>query len=405
MIAEGGPGDCGHDASTCCRKRSSGSDTAGPHCHTKSNEGDVHEMDEVVMNKKARNALIGASIACVIFVGVEVAGGVLANSLAIATDAAHLLTDVASFMVSLFALWLSSRPPTRAMSFGWHRAEVLGAIISVLFIWVMTAILCYMAAMRLIEGNYDIDAEVMLITSCMAIVFNIIMGVILSWSGHGHTHGGLPAHHGHSHGGGHGHGHAEDDIESSRERLIRDQPQMSCWMKCMPKFVVNFLTDQKNINVRSALIHVIGDLVQSIGVVIAATILYFEPTWVIVDPICTFIFSVIVLFTTVKILKDTLHVLMEATPKGITFEHIEQHLLAVEGIVAVHNLRLWSLTTSKNAMAAHIVIRPGKDPLLVLGKATETIRKRVHNFHDMTLQVESYKDDMDRCGDCQNPGK
>lgn len=107
-------------------------------------------------------------------------GGYLANSLAIATDAAHLLTDFASFMISLFSLWVATRPATKKMSFGWYRAgnsikfffmhlkfivfsnitEVIGALTSVLMIWVVTGVLVYLAIERLISGEYDIDAEV-----------------------------------------------------------------------------------------------------------------------------------------------------------------------------------------------------------------------------------------------------
>ena len=91
----------------------------------------------------------------------EVVGGVLSNSLAIATDAAHLLTDFASFMISLFAIWMAGKPRSERMSFGWHRAEVLGAIVSVLMIWVVTGVLVYMAVMRLVTRQFEIQSEVL----------------------------------------------------------------------------------------------------------------------------------------------------------------------------------------------------------------------------------------------------
>ena len=158
---------------------------------------------------------------------VEVVGGVLSNSLAIATDAAHLLTDLASFMISLFAIWMSSKPRTERMSFGWHRAEVLGAIVSVLMIWVVTGILVYMAVLRVIQQDFEIDSKVMLITSGLGVLVNIIMGASL------HQHG-------HSHGGGGGHGHGGEDPEAGHGK-------------------------QENINVTAAFIHVIGDFLQSLG--------------------------------------------------------------------------------------------------------------------------------------------
>ena len=136
------------------------------HCHTNS--------DPVGMDKKARNKLILASVLCLFFMILEIIGGFLANSLAIATDAAHLLTDFASFMISLFSLYLASRPATRSMSFGWHRAEVIGATVSVLLIWVVTGILVYIAIERIVTGEYEIDATIMLITSGVGVLVNIM---------------------------------------------------------------------------------------------------------------------------------------------------------------------------------------------------------------------------------------
>lgn len=104
----------------------------------------------------------------------EIIGGIFANSLAIATDAAHLLTDFASFMISLFSIWYASRPATKRMSFGYYRAEVIGALTSVLLIWVVTGILVYLAIQRLIFKNYVIEGKYMLITAVFGLVVNIL---------------------------------------------------------------------------------------------------------------------------------------------------------------------------------------------------------------------------------------
>lgn len=94
--------------------------------------------------------------------------------MAIATDAAHLLTDFGSFMISLFALWVGSRPATRNMPFGWYRAEVLGALTSVLMIWVVTGVLLYVAVERVLNQQFEIEAQVMLITSAFGVCVNIV---------------------------------------------------------------------------------------------------------------------------------------------------------------------------------------------------------------------------------------
>lgn len=104
----------------------------------------------------------------------EVIGGYLSSSLAIATDAAHLLTDFASFMISLFSIWMATRPATKKMSFGWYRAEVIGALTSVLMIWVVTGILVYLAVDRVMNRNFEIDAFVMLVTSAVGVLVNLM---------------------------------------------------------------------------------------------------------------------------------------------------------------------------------------------------------------------------------------
>ncbi|TNN78231.1 Zinc transporter 2 [Liparis tanakae] len=102
------------------------------------------------------------------------AGGYAAQSLAIMTDAAHLLTDFCSILISIFSLWLSTRPQTHAMTFGWHRAEVLGMMLSMLSIWAVTALLVASAAQRISDGDYDIDSRIMLLTSGCAVGVNIL---------------------------------------------------------------------------------------------------------------------------------------------------------------------------------------------------------------------------------------
>lgn len=324
-----------------------------------------HDDKEVGIDKVARRRLVFASVLCLLFMIGEAIGGILANSLAIATDAAHLLTDFASFMISLMAIWVASRPATKRMSFGWYRAEVIGALTSVLLIWVVTGVLVYMAAQRIIYKEYEIDAEIMLITAAVGVGVNIVMGVALQAGGvsHGHSHGGSESKHGHSHEG----------------------------------------SGKDNINVRAAFIHVIGDFIQSLGVLVAAFVIYFKKEYAIVDPICTFFFSVLVLFTTFTILRETLNVLMEGMPRGMNFQEVMKVIYTIPGIVKVHNLRIWSLSMDKTALSAHIVIDKGENPISILRQALNIIRKNLGVF-DLTLQVEEYRDDMQDCSKCQEPG-
>uniref|UniRef100_A0A8C3FZW5 Probable proton-coupled zinc antiporter SLC30A3 n=1 Tax=Chrysemys picta bellii TaxID=8478 RepID=A0A8C3FZW5_CHRPI len=204
---------------------------------------------------------------------ISTAGGYLAHSLAIMTDAAHLLADVGSMSVSLFSLWVSARPPTKTMTFGWHRSETLGALASVLSIWVVTGVLVYLASARIISNDYEIDARAMLVTSACAVGINVMYVGPL-------PPGSLPA--------------------------------------CLPPPSSGSLPPGSL--VRAAFVHVVGDLLQSLGVLTAATIIYVEPRYKIADPVSTFLFSVFVLGSTVTILRDVFRVLMEGTPRRIATE-------------------------------------------------------------------------------------
>lgn len=113
---------------------------------------------------------------------------------------------------------------------------------------------------------------------------------------------------------------------------------------------------EENVNVRAAFIHVLGDFLQSTGVLVAAILIYFKPEWGIVDPICTFLFSILVVITTFSIIKDTLLVLMEGMPKGIDFNDVKELFMAIEGVKRVHNLRIWALSMDKLALSAHLAI-------------------------------------------------
>ncbi|XP_073522765.1 proton-coupled zinc antiporter SLC30A2 [Phyllobates terribilis] len=327
------------------------------HCHSNKAQDEWHSTEK----ERARKKLYVASVVCLLFMIGEVIGGYIAHSLAIMTDAAHLLTDFASMMISLFALWMSSRPATKTMNFGWHRAEILGALLSVLSIWVVTGVLVYLAVQRIISGDYEIEGEAMLITSGCAVAVNILMGVTLHQTGHGHSHGGENTH---------SHSHSNGELQ--------------------------------NPSVRAAFIHVVGDLLQSLGVLVAAYVIYFKPEYKIIDPICTFLFSVLVLGTTLTILRDVLLVLMEGTPKGVDFNMVKDTLLSIHGVKALHSLHIWALTVSQPVLSVHIAINEDADSQMVLKEASLQLQSKFH-FHTTTIQIENYSEDMRDCQECQDP--
>ncbi|XP_068223400.1 proton-coupled zinc antiporter SLC30A2-like isoform X2 [Palaemon carinicauda] len=320
-------------------------------------------------NRASRKAMTKLIVACcltTLFMIGEAVGGYLANSIAIMSDAAHLLSDLTSFIVSLVAIFIGMQPASRKMNFGYHRAEVLGAVVSVLMIWLITGILVYAAVERVTSMDFEVESDVMIIVSALGVVINIILGVVLHTGsgGHGHSHGG----HGHSHG-------ASSEQQSSGSNT--------------------------NVNVRAAFIHIIGDLLQSIGVLIAAYVIKFYPDYKIADPICTFIFSVLVIVTTIPIMRDLSHVLMEGTPHGIDYATVSNNLMTIQGVKMVHSLNIWALTLDKNACSVHLAISAESDHDTVLRDAQRVIRSR-HQIYQTTIQVERYEPlQMDSCQQCQ----
>ncbi|KAH7729090.1 CRE-CDF-2 protein [Aphelenchoides avenae] len=352
----------------------SGSDMSGGsddafHCHSS-------RAEQRETKKRAIRVLWLSVVVCLFFMVAEVVGGIWAESLAIITDAAHLLTDLASMLISLFSLYLAGRPASQRMSFGWHRAEVVGAFVSVFMIWVVTGVLVYLAIDRIITGQYDINAPIMAITAGIGVGVNLIMGLMLYFGGHGHTHGGLS----------HGHSHAAGSAEAPNGQVSTGHDASS----------------EVNINVRAAFIHVLGDLIQSIGVLIAGLIILWNEKWSIVDPICTLLFSVIVVTTTVYIVRDALVVLLEGRPSNIDFSLVFESLGNIEGVRKVHDLRIWALTMNKVALSVHLEVDPNANAQIILRTATLMLREKF-GVHESTVQIEGYQAGTDNCSHCVPP--
>ncbi|XP_034637557.1 zinc transporter 3 [Trachemys scripta elegans] len=155
-------------------------------------------------------------------------------------------------------------------------------------------------------------------------------------------------------------------------------------------------------SVRAAFVHVVGDLLQSLGVLTAATIIYVEPRYKIADPVSTFLFSVFVLGSTVTILRDVFRVLMEGAPRGVEFSAVKDVLLAVKDVKDAHNLHLWALTLSHHVVSVHVAVGAGADMEDVLREATAQLQS-TFGFVSCTVQVERHLEDMAACRQCQDP--
>lgn len=358
-----------------------------PHHHSRA---DHHKTTQ----ENAMKKLIYVSCICLVFMTIEIIGGYLANSIAIMSDAAHLLSDFLGFIISIISIVISRKKATNEMSFGFHRAEIIGALVSVTLIWGLTLWLLYEATMRIISPP-EVDGFIMLVVAVIGFLFNLIMGLVLAYQGVGHSHA-LHSHgghdhghdhahdHGHEHGHDHAHGHAHDDEHSSHQGvdLASDAHSHSHG---------HGHNDLENVNLRAALIHVIGDALQNVGVIIAGAIIYFWPNLSIADPICTFVFSIIVGYTTIRILRDCINVLMEGSPLDFDLEALEQDLNALPGVIEVHDLHVWSLSLGKLSLSCHL---SSDTPQITSRKARKLIKNKYKISHS-TIQVEDRNNKFD----------
>ncbi|XP_077569469.1 putative proton-coupled zinc antiporter SLC30A4 [Stigmatopora nigra] len=328
---------------------------------------------ETMKQKKVMKRLGIAAVLYLLFMMAEIIGGYVSNSLAIMTDAVHMLADVVGILFSLLALWLSTKPPTKRFTFGLHRLEVISAVLSVALIYILTAVLLFEAVQRTINQDFNIDGDVMIITAAVGVAVNIIMGFLLNQGGHLHSHG-----HGHSH-------NAAAPSESHSASSGRNQ------------------RPHGSLAVRAAFIHALGDLLQSVGVLIAAYVVRFKPEYKLADPICTYIFSVLVLFTTVRIIRDTTVIVLEGVPRHLDIDRIREDLLKLEDVQSVDELNVWALTADKTSALVHLQLTPSSASNWedVQAKARHLLL-HTYGLTRCTVQVQTHRQRRVRtCAHCQ----
>jgi zinc transporter 2 len=262
----------------------------------------------------------------------------------------------------------------------------------------------------------------MLIVAVMGLFFNLIQMRILH-SGDGHYHLGGDDHDhdhaGHNHGHDHDHNHDHDhhhhdhaaknkisdssvkeplvgindehnhegdcDHDHDHDHDIHNHPHDRIAAEGEDNFI-----NTGNMNVDAAFLHVMGDMLMSVGVIIAALIINWNESWWYADPICTYLFSVIVFVTTIPIIKNCVKIIMEGTPKNISLEMLTNDILNLdkENIIDVHDLHVWQIAQGRNTMSAHL---KSKKPMKTLAQVTDLARRK-YNLHHTTIQVEGVED-------------
>jgi cobalt-zinc-cadmium efflux system protein len=265
----------------------------------------------------------------------ELAGGLWTNSLALLSDAAHVFLDLFALLLSLGAIKLASFPTSDTRTFGWHRAEVFASFINGSTVFLIAAIICWEAFGRMVHPE-EVKSLPMMLIAAVGLAMNLFAAGAL-------------------------HSHSHDDL-----------------------------------NVRSAFLHMIGDAAASVGVIVGGIVMYFT-NWYLLDAIISVGIGFVIFWGSWRVVRESLHILLEGVPQGIEVNQVAASIREVEGVEEVHHLNIWTICSHIIALSGHVVV-PGSfkgERSGILRKIEEQLFERFHISHT-TLQLESA-----RCTDVQ----
>jgi cobalt-zinc-cadmium efflux system protein len=248
----------------------------------------------VIRPNGSSRPLLLALIVTLTFAVVEVIGGILSGSLALLSDSGHMFTDVLALGLSLGAALLTTRPPTKKHTFGFHRVEILVALINGITL-IGLALIIIIEAINRFQHPRQVDSSIMLLISTIGLGANLLGMFILH--------------------------------EKTAE----------------------------NLNVKGAYLHMLGDLLSSIGVIVAALLIMFFGLEA-ADPVISIVIGAVIIVGAYRLVNQSITILLEAVPEHIDLEEVEKTLLEVEGVKGVNEIHAWTLTSGVYAMSLHIVV-------------------------------------------------
>ncbi|OIK16369.1 cation transporter [Bacillus sp. MUM 116] len=274
-------------------------------------------------NKKA---LFASFLIIAGFMIVEVVGGILTNSLALLSDAGHMLSDAVSLGLSYFAIKLGERKVTQEKTYGYKRFEIIAAALNGITLIVVALFIFYEAFHRFLAPP-EVQSKGMLVISVTGLVVNIIAAWIL--------------------------------MKGDKE---------------------------ENLNVRSAFLHVIGDMLGSVGAIIAALLILFFG-WGIADPIASVIVAILIIFSGFRVTKDSFHILMEGAPEQIDMKKVKAALAGIPMVEEVHDLHIWTITSGYPILSCHITIHDDGVHDEILSYSQKILHDQFEIEHS-TIQIE-----------------
>ncbi|MDQ3698362.1 MAG: cation diffusion facilitator family transporter [Gemmatimonadota bacterium] len=283
-----------------------------------------HAHDPAAMRREGMRGLRIALVLTSVFLVVEVVGGILSNSLALLADAGHMLADVAALALSLFVAWFSRKPETPKRTYGYLRLEILAAFVNGGTLLLLSAWIIWEAAARL-RTPEPLDSGIMLVVAVGGLLVNLASASVL-------------------------------------------HPLQG-----------------RSLNIRGAYLHVLGDLLGSVGTVAAALLVRYTG-WAAADPITSLFVTVLIVRGAWRLVRDSVDILLESTPAHISLGAVRAQLEAIPGIESVHDLHVWSVTSEVVAMSVHAIVREPNRQQHVLEHVHDAMR--LFGIQHVTVQLE-----------------
>jgi cobalt-zinc-cadmium efflux system protein len=272
----------------------------------------------------------GLTIALLITTGImilEFVGGLVTNSLALLSDSGHMLSDASSLFLSLVAMWFATRPASPNKTYGFYRFEILAALFNGVTLFLIAGFIVYEAIGRFIEPP-TVASGTMIVIAAIGLIANLLSAFALMSKG---------------------------DVKD-------------------------------NVNLRSAYLHVIGDALGSVGAIVAGILmLIFD--WYIADPIISVVVALLILKSAWGVIKHAIHILMEGTPVTIDQQGVKETLEGIDGVLNVHDLHIWTITSGLDSLSCHLLIKDDQDSQKILQEAINKIESQFKILHT-TIQIE-----------------
>jgi cobalt-zinc-cadmium efflux system protein len=287
--------------------------------------GHTHHHEVTEGNKK------GLTIALFITLGImvlEFVGGLFTNSLALLSDSGHMLSDTAALALSLLAFLFVAKPASAKRTYGFHRFEILAALFNGIALFLIAGFIIWEAYHRFFEPPI-VSSGIMMLIAVIGLVANLA----------------------------------------------------SAWSLMRKGDVKN------NLNLKSAYIHIIGDALGSLGAIVAGLLMYFFK-WYMADPIISVFVSVLILKSAWSIIANTVHILMEGTPSSVDHKEIKEALEKMDGVIEVHDLHIWTITSGLDSLSCHLLINDSKDCFKILQEAIHMVEHE-YGIHHPTIQIEN----------------